>query len=106
MTFATNIKKYPNGIDRVVYHFELHVGGLKVDLPGQFPLLCASLDVPTRLGTIITTNDFTLPNICETWRTASGFPQGGFPWNVCVFVWMCVFYVTHTHTHTHTCIHI
>jgi hypothetical protein len=47
----------------VVECFELHAGGLRVDPPSWLPLLCASIDVPTGLGAVISTDRFTLGTI-------------------------------------------
>jgi hypothetical protein len=45
--------------------FELHARGIGVDPLGQFPLLHASLDVPSESSNIINAKEFALDTNCE-----------------------------------------
>jgi hypothetical protein len=59
----------------VVGFIEIHVIGLKINLPSWFPLLHASLDILTRFGIVINANVFTLGTIGEMQGSTQRFPH-------------------------------
>jgi hypothetical protein len=55
----------PNGLAQVVECFKLHARGVGINILSWLPLLHASLDVPTKLGTVISIDGFALGTISK-----------------------------------------